>query len=66
MSKRNEATRRRTYGRRQHEINERTDRAAGALGWVEKAELPEPSDRWGANSYARSTVAGWNNSWGID
>ena len=66
MSKRNETSRRRTYGRRQHEINERTERTTGALGWIEKAELPDPSDRWGAASYARSTVAGWNNSWGID
>jgi protein-arginine kinase len=66
MSKRNETSRRRTYGRRQHEINERTERSVGVLEQTRKAELPEPGDRWGAASYARSTVAGWNNSWGID
>ena len=66
MSKRDQTTRRRTYSRRQHEIQERMERPVGALDWIEKAEPPEPGDRWGAGSYARSTVAGWNNSWGID
>jgi hypothetical protein len=66
MSKRNETSRRRTYGRRQHEINERTERSVAVLSRTGKVELPEPGDRWGAANYARSTVAGWNNSWGID
>ena len=69
MSKRDQNSRRRTYGRRQHEINEKNEkmeRPVGVLGWVDKAELPEPGDRFGAASYARSTVAGWNTSWGTD
>jgi hypothetical protein len=66
MSKSHQASRRRTYGRRLHELHERTERPVGALGWIEKAELPEPGDRLAAASYARSTVAGWNSSWGLD
>jgi hypothetical protein len=66
MSKRHQSSRRRTYGRRQHDLHERTDRYVGALGWIEKSELPESGDHAGAASYARSTVAGWQNSWGID
>ena len=66
MSKSHQASRRRTYGRRQHELQERTDRHVGALGWIEKAELPDAADRVGAASYARYTVAGWNRSWGLD
>jgi hypothetical protein len=39
MSKRHQASRRRTYGRRQHEIRERIDRAGG---WdVEPGEMPD-------------------------
>jgi hypothetical protein len=37
MSKRHQASRRRTYGRRQHEIHERTERYAGLLGWVDES-----------------------------
>ena len=66
MSKRHQSSRRRTYGRRQHDLHERTDRYVGALGGIDKSELPEPGDRFGATSYARSTVAGWQDAWGID
>ncbi|HEX7592151.1 MAG TPA: hypothetical protein VF375_09380 [Candidatus Limnocylindrales bacterium] len=66
MSKPHQASRRRTYGRRQHEIQERMERPVGALGWIDKVDLPEPGDRTGASAYARSTVAGWNTSWGTD
>jgi hypothetical protein len=66
MSKGHQSSRRRTYGRRQHEIAERMERPVGAFAWIEKAQLPEPGDRGVAATYARSTVAGWNNSWGLD
>jgi hypothetical protein len=35
MSKRHQASRRRTFSRRQHEVYERPDRYIGPLGWVE-------------------------------
>ena len=35
MSKHHQASRRRIYGRRQHEINERPERPDRFLGWVE-------------------------------
>ena len=66
MSKPHQASRRRTYGRRQHELQERMERPVGVLAWIDKVDLPEPGDRTGAASYARSTVAGWNTSWGTD
>jgi hypothetical protein len=65
MSKSHQSSRRRIYGRRQHEMHERTERAA-TLSWVEKVDLPEPGERTEAGHYARSTVAGWNTSWGLD
>ncbi|HEX7492048.1 MAG TPA: hypothetical protein VF337_10140 [Candidatus Limnocylindrales bacterium] len=66
MSKPSETSRRRTYGSRQHEVQERVERPVGALARISKMDLPEPGDRTGAASYARSTVAGWNTSWGTD
>ncbi len=39
MSKRHTASRRRTYGRRQHELHERVDRMADVLVWAEEADL---------------------------
>jgi len=58
LSKPHEISRRRTYGRRQHEILERTERPTGPLGAIEKAELPWPQDRWTA-SLIRPMVADW-------
>ena len=46
MSQRHQASRRRTYGRREHEIHERTERTLGTLDWIEKSELPWPEGRW--------------------
>ena len=53
MSKRHQASRRRTYGRRQHEIHERPDRPAGTAGWVEESEARESSPCWGAEPTER-------------
>ena len=39
MSKRHTASRRRTYGRRQHELHERIDRMADVVVWAEEADL---------------------------
>ena len=59
MSKRHQASRRRTYGRRQHEIHERTERYAGLLGWVDESEMPELGDRWDAELSGRPTPGEW-------
>jgi hypothetical protein len=53
MSKNHQASRRRIYGRRQHEINERSERPDRFLGWVEvdlgrSAGEPAPNDRGAA------------------
>jgi hypothetical protein len=39
VSKRHTASRRRTYGRRQHELHERVDRMPDVLTWAEEADL---------------------------
>ncbi len=42
MSKRHQASRRRSYGRRQHELHERDDRHPELLRWP---EAPGPAER---------------------
>jgi hypothetical protein len=59
MSKRHQTSRRRTYGRRQHEIHERTERYAGFLGWIDESEMPGLGDRWDAELSGRSTPGQW-------
>ncbi|MGD0017863.1 MAG: hypothetical protein ABSD62_01290 [Candidatus Limnocylindrales bacterium] len=46
MSKRHQASRRRTYGRRQHELHERTDRLVGVMDWLGESTLPDTKQRW--------------------
>lgn len=46
MSKRHQASRRRSYGRRQHELHERDDRVPDGLTWLDEPELAAPVDRW--------------------
>jgi hypothetical protein len=41
VSKRHTASRRRTYGRRQHELHERVDRMSDVLNWAEETELTD-------------------------
>jgi hypothetical protein len=59
MSKRHQASRRRTYGRRQHEMHERTDRHTGLLSWVDEQETPWIGDRWDAESPGRALAGDW-------
>ncbi len=59
MSKRHQASRRRTYGRRQHEIHERPDRPAGTGGWVEESEVRESSSCWGSEPAEREAGGAW-------
>jgi hypothetical protein len=47
MSKQHQASRRRSYGRRQHEIHERTPRPAGLLDWLDAGASDESMDRAG-------------------
>jgi hypothetical protein len=66
MSKHHQASRRRIYGRRQHEINERSERPDRFLGWVEVdlgAQAVEPAlpDRHGA-----AVAADWLVARGMD
>jgi hypothetical protein len=66
MSKRHQASRRRTYGRRQHELHERTERSVGVLDWTGELEtLPEPGDRWTAQPLVRIAAGGWLNARGM-
>lgn len=65
MSKHHQANRRRTYGRRQHELHERTERYVGVLGWIDESALRGPGDRWGAERSARTTVGEWPPSRGV-
>jgi hypothetical protein len=58
VSKPHESSRRRTYGRREHELHERTERQVGLLDAIDKAELPWPQDRWTA-----SLVRPLNDDW---
>ncbi|HEY5486283.1 MAG TPA: hypothetical protein VIK06_01425 [Candidatus Limnocylindrales bacterium] len=65
MSKRHQASRRRTYGRRQHEIHERPDRQDDSASWLEGSELQQATSRWGTEP-ADTEVGGWLQSRGIN
>jgi hypothetical protein len=64
MSKRHQASRRRTYGRRQHEVNERPEQAPDidAVG----SQLEEMIERWTPKPIGRWDVQGWLQARGID
>ncbi len=47
MSKRHQASRRRSYGRRQHELHERPDLQVGAMSWLDDRDLADAGHRWG-------------------
>ncbi len=65
MSKRHEASRRRTYARRQHEIHERTERPVRFLGWVEVVLTGEPEHGM-VPDRARTNQVEWAMARGID
>jgi hypothetical protein len=61
MSQHHQASRRRTYGRRLHEVHEMRDRVErfdGPLDEIDKVELPWPQARWTA-SLIRSLDGEW-------
>lgn len=66
MSKRHQASRRRSYGRRQHELHERTDRPVGVMSWPDESDLPESEQRWNPDPVARVAAASWVQFRGID
>jgi hypothetical protein len=59
MGKRHQASRRRTYGRRQHEMHERTERYAGSPGWLDEPETSVIGSSWEAESSGRVAPAPW-------
>lgn len=66
MSKRHQASRRRTYGRRQHEMHERTERYAGLFGWLDSSVIPGVGDRWDVELPRRPAPGRWLQLRGID
>jgi hypothetical protein len=56
MSKQHQASRRRTYGRRQHELHQRFERPVGYLGWVEVREGGDTEDRSGLDRFGRGVA----------
>jgi hypothetical protein len=66
MSKRHQASRRRTYGRRQHEMHERMDRPAGDTGWLEDSTLQEAAQHWTLEAADCESGGGWLQVRGIN
>ena len=66
MSKRHQASRRRNYGRRQHELNERADRPVGVMNWLGESDLPDTEQRWSTEPAVRGTAGSWLQLQGID
>ena len=57
MSK-HQANRRRTYGRRQHELHERIERYTGALDWFAEADFAHKGERY-TGPLTRRLYAAW-------
>ncbi len=67
MSKRHQATRRRSYGRRQHELHQRTDRDAGPMSWFDDLDdLGEDFAVIRAERGQFDRTADWARSRGLD
>jgi hypothetical protein len=54
MSKQHQASRRRTYGRREHELHQRTERPVRFLGWLEVRGVGEEVDRFESDRLKRA------------
>ena len=66
MSKRHQASRRRSYGRRQHELHERSERMPEAVLWIGSEESDENVDRWSRSSFGRAAADDWLALRGVD
>jgi hypothetical protein len=66
MSKRHQSSRRRSYGRRQHELHERTDRFAGAVDLAGDLTTPDYEQRWNSGPAVGASAASWIQVQGID
>ncbi len=67
MSKRHQATRRRSYGKRQHELHERTDRGPGPMGWLDELDdLGEDFDPIRAGRAQFDRTGDWAQSRGLE
>ncbi len=58
MSKRHQSSRRRNYGRRQHELHERLDRGSDEQAWLDVPDLEEGLHRWGIGQNGRDPNEG--------
>jgi hypothetical protein len=59
MSKRHEARRRRSYGRRQHEVHERVGRMNQLLDPLEVPQAPSITATWGPAAPSRPMTGAW-------
>jgi hypothetical protein len=66
MSRQHEASRRRTYGRRRHELNQRPERPVRFLGWVEVDLAARTADSAAPVRRVRSTAGDWILARGVD
>jgi hypothetical protein len=58
MSKRHQSSRRRSYGRRQHELRERAGHLVGAMGWRDE-QRADYEPRWDGTRRAGVSAMGW-------
>ena len=59
MSKRHQASRRRTYGRRQHELRERPDRPSDSTGLFDGSDDSETGRDWIAEPAVGGAIGHW-------
>jgi hypothetical protein len=66
MTGRHQANRRRSYGRRQHELHERTDRPVAVMSWLDESDLPDSEQRLSPDSVAHVAAGSWVQLRGAD
>ncbi len=59
MSKRHQSSRRRSYGRRQHELRERASHLVGVMGWRDEQRPTEYEPQWDGTRRAGMSGLGW-------